>query len=124
LERLPAAAYENPVFRRGVRVRLQVLILAVFLAGCAARAQLDVSPPPLGIVEPVHVATSRALMPDGTFGSERSETLSFVSLNIAIPPEREPGALEHRTGRTLDKRKQFFATEEIVHADPAAFRKT
>lgn len=104
-------------------MRRALLIVTLLLAGCAQRAALDVVPTSSpGIVEPVYVATMRSLMPDGSFGSERSESLSYLALDISVPPDRAPGEIAYRKGGRLDPRKQFFATARTDFSDRAQFR--
>jgi esterase/lipase superfamily enzyme len=104
-------------------VRRGLFVLTLLLAACAQRAVLDVVPTAApGIIAPVYVATMRALMPDGSFGSERSETLSYLSLDISVPPDRAPGQIAYRKGGKLDPEKHFFATARTDFSDLAQFR--
>ena len=100
-------------------MRRGLLILCCWPAAPSVRA-LDVAPAATpGFVEPVYVATMRALLADGSFGSERSEALSYLSLDISIPPDREPGQIAYRKNGKLDPEKQFFATARTDFSDRA-----
>ena len=101
----------------------RTLLIILVLAGCASRATLDVqSVPAPGDVATIHVATMRALMPDGSFTKERAEALSFLSLDVSVPPDREPGEVPYRTGKALDPAAQFFVNRRTDYAGEPAFR--
>ncbi|MCM2561987.1 alpha/beta fold hydrolase [Lutimaribacter sp. EGI FJ00015] len=48
----------------------------------------------IGKVRDVHIATTRAVAENGWFGRERSKQLSFTTLSVSVPPNRDPGKLQ------------------------------
>jgi esterase/lipase superfamily enzyme len=103
----------------------RALVVMMLLAGCAARAELDVrAVPSPGKVVPVQVATIRAVHGDGSFGRERAEALSFLTLDVSIPPERSVGAVAYRKGSRFDPQTQFYVTSRVDHEGLEAFRRT
>lgn len=79
-----------------MRSALRLVLVALLLAGCAARGQITVDPAArsVGDVVPILVATSRAPSTDGTvFGPHRSPALSFAWLGVSVPPDRALGTI-------------------------------
>ena len=76
-------------------MRVLIILLAAFaLTACAPRGALvlDPSAAQVGEVVPIFVGTTRAPDPvTGTFGKEKSETVSFARFDVSVPPEREAG---------------------------------
>jgi esterase/lipase superfamily enzyme len=70
-----------------------VFIAVLFIAACVDRGMTVVVPQALevGTIRDVHVATLRAPSENGWFGRDRSETLSFATLSVSVPPNRQPG---------------------------------
>ena len=78
--------------------------------------------PSPGVVETIFVATDRKLDPNGQFGVERSEGLSYAALGISVPPDRKAGSIAYRRFGKLDPKTDFYATGQQNFADAAAFR--
>jgi len=72
-----------------------VLAVALLLAGCAGKPVLTPYDGPVGRVQPILVATSRAPIPGNppSYGSERADEVQFAEYSISIPPNHEPGDL-------------------------------
>lgn len=71
-------------------MRFLILVFLV-LGACTDRSFSPVTPSALSIGEPVRIfaATTRRENPDGTFGFDRSETLTLLDLIVSVPPERK-----------------------------------
>ena len=95
------------------------------LCGCAGRAMVALVPDTggIGTNEPVLVASTR-VFEDGTWGTTRLEGLSFVSFDVNIPPDREPGQVEpvRNRARGADPRTDFLVTRADVLGGAADFR--
>lgn len=108
-----------------LRPMLALAVLLV-LAGCAGRAMIALVPDALGVGarEPVLVASTR-VFEDGEWGNARLEGLSFVSFDVNIPPDRDPGAVEpvrERRGRAPDPTTEFLVTRAEALGSAATFR--
>lgn len=77
-------------------LRTVCVILLIGLAGCTDRSYSPTVPEALNVGKPatVFAATNREPLPDGTFGSERTDGISLLELTVSIPPEHKPGSLE------------------------------
>ncbi len=73
-----------------------ILVAVMFIAACVDRGTTMIVPEALGVgtVRDVHVATLRAPSENGWFGRDRAKELSFTTLSVSIPPEREPGEIK------------------------------
>ncbi|MBL9054497.1 MAG: alpha/beta fold hydrolase [Tabrizicola sp.] len=104
----------------------RLVLLGLFLAGCAARGDFTLAPSATGAGQPeeIFVATSRTEGPDG-FGFERSETAYFLRYDVSIPPERELGELNWppRT-RKPDAVRDFLLLDEVRFASSEDFRQS
>jgi esterase/lipase superfamily enzyme len=108
----------------GVLRALTILSLALLMA-CAPRGQITLEPSAasVGQVQRIFVGTTRAQMPDGSFGSGRSENLSLARFDISVPPNRGLGEINWppRHGRR-DAQTQFLTVDERVYPAEAGFR--
>ena len=77
--------------RRGL-----VLFAILFIAACVDRGATVIVPQAMqvGTIRDVHIATIRSPSEDGWFGRDRAEELSFTTLSVSIPPNRQPGRLK------------------------------
>lgn len=103
------------------------LALVAVLAGCSTRGSVVVVPAAAatGTVETIFVGTTRSADPEaGTdFGIGRSAETRYARLDVAVPPDRQPGTIVWPQGRMRpDPHRVFLATAEHLYPDPAAFR--
>ncbi len=103
-------------------MRISVLLAGlglVSLLACTDRSQNPVTPEALEIGSPVTVfaASSRSKNPDGSFGVDRSETLSLLELTVSVPPTHTPGNLRFSYANPNPQK-------EFVLADQKAFQST
>ncbi len=105
---------------------LLIVVALVTVAGCGQRGEITYFPQAEGVGtdKAIFVATSRAIDPaTGSFGGQRSRTVSFARYDISIPPERTPGTIEWpKKGRPIDPLTQFLTTAEVQFRTPEAFR--
>lgn len=103
------------------------LLGLLVLSGCAGRAMVALVPETngVGVTEPVLVASTR-VFEDGAWGTTRLEGLSFISFDVNIPPDRDPGQVEpvRDRARGADPRTDFLVTRADVLAGAPAFRDT
>ena len=101
---------------------LVALLLCLTVAACADRSFTPVLPDALKVGQPVQVltATSRNREQDGNFGYNRSETLSFLDLDVSIPPDHKVGTLEFAYARP-NPRTQFTLAGQEHFSGPSAF---
>ena len=98
--------------------RQMVLTGTAALAGCATDPRLLSGALPAGSgaeVRPVYVATNRkpSADPELAFEGLRSDTLSFASYDISVPPDRRPGDFAFpRSDR--NPRTQFLVQEQTA----------
>ncbi len=101
------------------------LLILTLLIACAPRGVVTLEPKAVrvGQVEKVFIATTREQEQDGSFGSHRSEKVSFARYDISIPPNRTLGDINWppRHGRP-DPRKHFLTTDQIVYQTGSPFR--
>lgn len=102
-----------------------VVLLALVLAACTPRAQIDrVDPVPGAVLQPILVATTRA--PDDTAGGEpgtrRDSALGFGRFTVAIPPAHQTGRLERPRGRRPADPALHFTLAAEERFDAAGFR--
>lgn len=103
--------------------RLVALFLVLGLSACAPRAELVFAPKAAAAnpTRTVFVATTR--QPEGAgFGSARAASPTYLRYDIAVPPLREPGAIETPSGKKLDPQTQFMATGRTVYPGASSFR--
>jgi esterase/lipase superfamily enzyme len=106
--------------------KLFALCCVVALAGCGKRGEITLYPAAknVGKQETIFVGTTRAVDPaTGSFGDQRSRTMSFARYEISIPPVREVGRIEWpgKNGK-IDPETQFLTTGATVFETPEGFR--
>ncbi|WP_238123662.1 MULTISPECIES: alpha/beta hydrolase [unclassified Xanthobacter] len=107
-------------------LRLVACLLAVLLAGCAARPGPDVLqvtgvPAAGGMVVTLYVATTRARggATGETFTTERAMTMNYERVTLSIPPTHKPGQIEWPAGPPNPA--SDFVTVERAPLDKASF---
>jgi esterase/lipase superfamily enzyme len=95
----------------------------VALLSCTDRSQNPVTPEALKIGTPVTVfaASSREKNLDGSFGIDRSETLSLLELTVTVPPTHTPGNLRFSYADP-NPRKEFVLADRKAFGTTAEFR--
>lgn len=63
----------------------------------------------IGAQEQIFVATDRAKDENGQFGPLRSRKLSYLSIDVSVPPNHVPGSIEYSRG-TPDPENDFLTT--------------
>ena len=104
-------------------MRSVLLIFAVMHAVCCApRAELVLAPQAAlsSMIEPVFVATTRPL-DDGGTSDARVATLAFARIDVAIPPDREPGDITW-PDNGVNIREDFTVTASARYPDATGFR--
>lgn len=105
----------------------RILLAAVLIIGaaCAPRGTLTLDPQAaaVGEVERIYIATMRNPLPEGGFGNERSETVSFARFDVSVPPDRKLGDIvwPPRHGRP-NPEKHFLTTAAMSFPAAAPFR--
>ncbi|MEO1681319.1 MAG: alpha/beta hydrolase [Pseudomonadota bacterium] len=99
-----------------------LLALAVLVAGCAPRANLDIvtTDPGIGSDLSVFVATNRAQVGPAQFAETARGSLSFMEYTVSVPPEHDPGIVE-LARRNADP-ERHFVTRDAAPLDRASFR--
>ncbi|SNZ05085.1 alpha/beta hydrolase [Cohaesibacter gelatinilyticus] len=106
-----------------------VLLLMIFLAGCASRGSLSHATPDIPQIadielKTVFVATNRQ-REEGTkylsFGPERSEEISYGRFEISIPPNHKVGEIEWATGK-VNPTRHFVTAKSALLSSPQDFR--
>jgi esterase/lipase superfamily enzyme len=105
-------------------VRFFLLLSVLILTACTPRPVL--APLPEGVTADktlaVFTATNRAPAPDNP-GVDRSKTLGFERLDIAIPADRPPGSIETPRRRNANPGTDFLLADRAAMADKRAFRR-
>ncbi|MCE8539018.1 alpha/beta fold hydrolase [Ruegeria pomeroyi] len=106
-----------------MRIRVAIILYIALLTGCADRSYTPITPDALKVGSPatVFAATTRMQQVDGSFGPDRSESLSLLELTVSIPPDRRPGRLDFGYGQA-NPEKQFILAGQTLFASPDAFR--
>lgn len=113
----------TPPLRAAERA-IGIVGLLVLLAACAPRGSLALLPEgaPGGPRETVLVASSRAPDDSGQVLSRgRAAAPVYLSFDISIPPEREPGSVGYPGRRGADPKTDFLVAEAERLPDRAAF---
>lgn len=101
-----------------------LMFLATF-AACAPRGIVTLAPEAaaVGDVQSVFIGTTRKQEQDGSFGSGRSEKVTFAKYDISVPPDRQLGEINWppRHGRA-NPTKHFLTTDEVVYQNEQGFR--
>lgn len=108
------------------RVAFILCALAV-LAACEPRGAIVVDPEAarIGTVRNIFIGSTRGEDPEtgDEFGRQRSEVARYTRLDIAIPPEREPGDIRWpRPHRKPDLRRDFVTARKFDYPGAQSFR--
>jgi len=101
LAHTPFVLKSKPSIRRAGRAAVALLSLSFLLTGCASRPEVGAllanhEMNAVGKDHTILVATTRDRDPrPGTyFGGKRSESVSYATITVAVPPTHEPGKIE------------------------------
>ncbi|WP_425051032.1 alpha/beta hydrolase [Psychromarinibacter sp. S121] len=103
--------------------RIAVLIIVLFVVGCAPRAQIVFTDVPEVADLPsrsLFVATTRAVEA-GRFKGKRSEDPYYLRFDVTVPPKRRLGDVPFATDE-IDAETQYLAKGRRVYDSAAAFR--
>lgn len=105
-------------------MRVIAFIFLMVLSSCAPRGTMYIVPADMAVgeVSSVFVGTTRALGPEGIYGSGRSEVMQFARYDVAIPPDRAPGAIKYPKRKKLDALTDFLTTAQVQYPTEAGFR--
>ncbi len=110
-----------------MRNLVTALLLIFVLQGCAALSgtfapdQTEALTQPQGYIQSIFVASSRKRLPDGSFGIERAQSLSFATYQVAIPRKRTPGSIPPEPFGTPN---EFASIEAARQATVSTFSST
>ncbi len=110
-----------------MRNLVTALLLIFALQGCAALPstfapdQTGQITQPRGSIQSIFVASSRNRLPDGSFGFERAQSLSFATYQVAIPEKRTPGSIPPEPFGTSN---EFASVEVTRQATVSSFSST
>jgi esterase/lipase superfamily enzyme len=104
-------------------LRLFLISFFILLTACADRLAVPVSDGPVagGDEQTILVASLRDSMGTDWFTGERAETLSFLDVDVAIPPERDTGQLRLHRHANVDPAKYFTITDRQDYDSRRAF---
>lgn len=97
--------------------------MVVLVASCGPRADLvpDDFEAGIGRNVPILVGTTRQLGDDGLWSSSQPGSLNYATINVNVPPDREPGIVKPSRGK-LDPNTDFLTGQITPYSDRAAFR--
>ncbi|MEL7256841.1 MAG: alpha/beta fold hydrolase [Pseudomonadota bacterium] len=103
-------------------VRIFLVFCVITLAACAPRnAAQYAAPVPEGTIQPVFVATQKALDQTGqTFGVPRTGVMRYFRADVSIPPTHVPGSIEWPEGPP-DAATDFVVTKTKVYSSKQPF---
>lgn len=105
--------------------RISILVTALWVAGCAPRA--DITPDPAALasdnVVPVYVGTTRARTADGLWSAIEPGRLSYALVNVSVPRAVVPWVVELPDSNP-DPERHFLTRDVRPFADRAEFRRT
>jgi esterase/lipase superfamily enzyme len=105
--------------------RFSVLLAALWLAGCAPRA--DIAPDPAALasdnVVPVYVGTTRTRTDDGLWSATEPGRLNYARVDVSVPKIHVPGVIE-LPDPDADPERHFLTRDIRPFADRAEFRRT
>lgn len=114
------------IFKDAALNRVILLVALCIAVACAPRGRITYDPQAAGVgmVEQVYVGTMRAALPEGGFGTERSETPTYARYDISVPPVRKLGSIDWppRHGKP-DPRRHYLTTAAKSYPETRAFRK-
>ena len=105
-----------------MRVLFQLVFVLLIAAACSDRTRILVAPEAaeIGTVEKAFVATLRAPTDAGWFGGDRADALSYLDVDVAIPPDHNGGKIRVNHSRVAPK--HFFTfTSRNDHKDRNGF---
>ncbi len=99
-------------------IRTVLVTCLTFPAACTTRdTAMRAAPDPSAHIQPVYVATTRALDRTGpAFGEARATKLNYFRVDVSVPPTHETGQIEWAKG-TPDARTHFVVTGTQVYGD-------
>lgn len=101
-----------------------IVLFSFCLSACAAdRESFQLRPDArnVGTVHEIFTITNRVERPDGGFGSDRGQKLSYLRSDISVPPTHQPGELQS-TPRNADPERHFVVADQSEIASKAAFK--
>ena len=100
------------------------IALILTLAACAPRGKLTfhAGAGEVGEVQRIFVGTTRDIDETGFPSGKRGETLMLGSVDVSIPPDREPGSVIWPNRKTPDPQKHFLVDDFAVHETKAKFQ--
>ena len=103
-------------------LRAVAALLLIGLGGCTDRSYSPTVPEALevGTAKTVFAATTREPLPNGTYGSERTEDFSLLELTVSIPPGHKAGDLKFGYGDP-DPLREFTMAGRRTFASEADF---
>lgn len=104
--------------------RIVLLLLTFGLVACAVRRPLEFGEDPggVGTIQQIFVATTRERESDRqAFNGERSDSLSYASYTVSVPPVHRPGKIEWPSGKP-DARRHFVTVAAESFAESSGFR--
>lgn len=108
-------------------MRVFLLACLLFVCACTDRSIVPYHPTAAeeaGVsVERVFVSTLRTENETGWFGGDRASELSFLTLDISIPPERDQGEIPRSFATTPNPQKHLTITKRQDHQNSASFSK-
>lgn len=106
-------------------MRAAPLLCLALLAGCTERdTAMRGAPHPSAQIQPVYVATTRALDRTGpVFGESRLRKLNYFRADVSVPPTHEIGQIEWAK-KPADARTDFVVTETEVYGSAAAMARS
>lgn len=102
-----------------------LIVVAPALASCASLSSYAMPALARGVpvVQPIFVASARAIEPDGSYGSGRSELLSYAQYEVSIPPNRSPGMVARSSFGKPNPSTEFAVVGHEQFAGAGAFDK-
>lgn len=88
----------------------------IFLVACSTRdTAMRAAPDPSATIQPVYVATTRALDRTGpVFGEARPTNMNYFRVDVSVPPTHETGQIEWPKD-TPDARTDFVVTDTELY---------
>lgn len=100
----------------------QFAIVLFLVAACGDRTLVRMAPEAAGIGTSykTYVATLRTRTEDGWFSGDRAEKLSYVDVDVSVPPIHQSGKIKYRAA-VVDPERQFTITGRKDYSDASAF---
>ncbi len=108
-------------------MRFGLVMVLVLLTGCTERGAMKIVPEAArsGAVEQVFIGTTRGFDAEEAepFGKVRQPDVRYARVDVAIPPDRQPGTIDWpEKGKRPDPAKEFVATSQVIYDGAPAFR--